>query len=136
VNQSSGSLKRKILRNEECQEVFDKIKGYLQNLPLLVPLVPNRPLILYLTTTERAMECVLGQHDESNMNERVVYYLSKKFTDCESRYKTVEKLCCALVWATKQLWQDILYYTTWLISKLDTLRYIIEMPYLSSRRVR
>jgi len=45
----------------------------------------------------------------------------------------VEKLCCALVWATKQLLQYMLYYTTWMISKLDPFRYIFEKPYLSSR---
>jgi hypothetical protein len=27
----------------------------------------------------------------------------------------------------------MLYYTTWLISKLDSLKYIFEKPYLSSR---
>ena len=30
----------------------------------------------------------------------------------------------------------MLYYTTWLISKLDPLRYIFEKPYLSSRIAR
>jgi hypothetical protein len=30
----------------------------------------------------------------------------------------------------------MLYYTTWLISKLDLLKYIYKKPYLSSRIVR
>jgi hypothetical protein len=119
--------------NEECQEAFDKIKGYLQNPALLVPSLSNRPLIIYLTTTEKVMGYVLGQHDEFGMTETTIYYLSKKFTNCESMYTTVKKLCCALVWATKQLRQYMLYYTTWLISKLDPLRCIFEKPYLSSR---
>ncbi|KAL9347259.1 hypothetical protein Peur_058625 [Populus x canadensis] len=33
--------------NEECEEAFEKIKQYLLNPPLLVPSVPERPLILY-----------------------------------------------------------------------------------------
>ncbi|XP_073268737.1 uncharacterized protein [Populus alba] len=41
--------------DEDCQEAFDKIKQYLQNPPLLVPPVPGKPLILYLTVTESAM---------------------------------------------------------------------------------
>jgi hypothetical protein len=45
----------------------------------------------------------------------------------------VEKLCCALEWATKRLLQYMLYYTSWMISKLDPLIYIFEKPYLSSR---
>jgi len=28
------------------------------------------------------MGCVLGQHDETGNKEHVIYYLSKKFTDC------------------------------------------------------
>ena len=63
--------------NNDCQEAFDKIKRYLQNPPLLVPLTPGRPLILYLTVTETVMGCVLGQHDESGRKEQVIYYLSK-----------------------------------------------------------
>jgi hypothetical protein len=47
--------------DENCQKAFDKIKQYLQKPPLLVPPVHGRPLILYLTVTESAMGCVLGQ---------------------------------------------------------------------------
>jgi hypothetical protein len=118
--------------NEECEEAFEKIKQYLLNPPLLVPPVPERPLILYLTVTETTMGCVLGQHDETGRKERVIYYLSKKFTECESRYTMIEKLWCALTWVAKRLRQYMLYHTTWLISKLDPLRYICENPYLSS----
>ncbi|KAL3579743.1 hypothetical protein D5086_017578 [Populus alba] len=48
----------------------------------------------------------------------------------------IERLCCALVWSTKHLRQYMLYYTTWLISKMDPLKYIFEKPYLSSRIAR
>ena len=34
--------------NEDCQNTFDKIKGYLKEPPILRPPVPGRPLILYL----------------------------------------------------------------------------------------
>jgi hypothetical protein len=46
------------------------------------------------------MRYVLCQHDETR-KERVIYYLSKKFIKYESRYMTIEKLCCALVWVEK-----------------------------------
>ena len=32
--------------------------------PVLVPLVPGRPIILYMTVLDELMGCVLGQHDE------------------------------------------------------------------------
>jgi hypothetical protein len=85
-----------------------------------------------LIVNETTMGYVLGQHDETGRKERAIYYLSKKFTECESRYIVIDKLYCALAWATKRLCQYMLYHTTWFISTLDPLRYISEKPYMSS----
>ena len=75
------------------------MKEYLTNAPVLVPPVLGRLLILYLTVNERSMGCILGQYDETGRKEQVIYYLSKKFTDYESKYSSLEKMCCALAWA-------------------------------------
>ncbi|KAK9017849.1 hypothetical protein V6N11_000850 [Hibiscus sabdariffa] len=122
--------------NDECQVALERIKRQLTNAPILVAPVPERPLILYLTVFENSMGCVLGQHDDSGKKERAIYYLSKKFTEYEARYSPVEKLCCALVWVTNRLRQYMLYHTTWLISKLDPLKYMMEAPALSGRLAR
>ncbi|KAA3458938.1 RNA-directed DNA polymerase (Reverse transcriptase), Ribonuclease H-like protein [Gossypium australe] len=122
--------------NEECQVAFDKIKQYLSNPPVLVPPTPGRPLILYLTVFENSMGCVLGQHDESGKRERAIYYLSKKFTEYEAKYPSIEKFGCALVWVAQRLRQYMLYHTTWLISKLDPIKYIMESTALSGRMAR
>ena len=84
--------------DEECQEAFDKVKEYLTNPPVLVLPIQGKPLILYLTVHERSMGCVLGQHDKTRRKEQAIYYLSKKFTDYESRYSLLEKMCCTLAW--------------------------------------
>uniref|UniRef100_A0A2N9FVS6 Uncharacterized protein n=1 Tax=Fagus sylvatica TaxID=28930 RepID=A0A2N9FVS6_FAGSY len=107
----------KIKWTEDCQRAFDKIKEYLLNPPILVPPTPGRPLILYLTVQEASMGCMLGQQDETGKKEQAIYYLSKKFTEPETRYLLVEKTCCALAWASKKLRQYMLYYTTWLVSR-------------------
>uniref|UniRef100_A0A2N9FGR7 Integrase catalytic domain-containing protein n=1 Tax=Fagus sylvatica TaxID=28930 RepID=A0A2N9FGR7_FAGSY len=86
----------KIKWTEDCQRAFDKIKEYLLNPPILVPPTPGRPLILYLTVQEASMGCMLGQQDETGKKEQAIYYLSKKFTEPETRYLLVEKTCCAL----------------------------------------
>ncbi|KAK9042315.1 hypothetical protein V6N11_017392 [Hibiscus sabdariffa] len=122
--------------NNECQDALEKIKRQLTNAPVLVPPVPNRPLILYLSVFDNFMVCVLGQHDDTGKKEMAIYYLSKKSTEYEAKYSPVEKLCCALVWATKRLRQYMLYHTTWLISKLDPLKYMMEAPALSGRLAR
>ncbi len=64
------------------------------NPPVLMPPVPGRPLILYMTILDESMGCMLGQHDESGKKERAVYYLSKKFTTCEMNYSLLERTCC------------------------------------------
>ncbi|XP_057962379.1 uncharacterized protein LOC131153951 [Malania oleifera] len=125
--------------NQECQLAFEKIKEYLLNPPVLVPLVPGRPLILYLAISENSMGCVLGQHDETGRKERAIYYLSKKFTDYESKYSDLEKTCCALVWTVSRLRQYTLYYSTWQISKMDPIKKAIKgsviAEYLAERAV-
>ena len=98
------------------------------NPPVLVPPMPERPLILYMTMLDESIRCVLGQHDKFGKRERVVYYLSKKFTTCKMNYSFLERTCYALVWATHRLRQYMLNYTTWLVSKMDPIKYIFEKP--------
>ena len=61
--------------NDECQTAFERIKEYLQEPPILMPLIEGRPLILYLTMLDNSMGCVLDQHDESGQKENAIYYL-------------------------------------------------------------
>lgn len=68
------------------------------------------------------MGFVLDQHDKTRKKERVIYYLSKKFIECESRYIVIEKLGCTLAKKAKQLRYYMLYSITSLISKVDPLR--------------
>uniref|UniRef100_A0A2N9GDP3 G-patch domain-containing protein n=1 Tax=Fagus sylvatica TaxID=28930 RepID=A0A2N9GDP3_FAGSY len=114
---------------ETARRAFDKIKEYLLNPPILVPPTPGRPLILYLTVQEASMGCMLGQQDETGKKEQAIYYLSKKFTEPETRYLLVEKTCCALAWASKKLRQYMLYYTTWLAIKGQAIAdYLADYP--------
>ena len=112
------------------------MKEYLTNPLVLVPPVQEKPLILYLIVHERSMGCVLGQHDEAGHKEQAIYYLSKKLMDYESRYSPLEKMCYALAWAAQRLRQYMLYYTTWLITKLDPIKLIFEKPSLSEKITR
>ena len=118
---------------DDCQRAFESIKEYLLEPPILLPPVEGRPLIMYLTMLDKSMGCILGQQDETGKKEYSIYYLSKKFTDCESRYSMLEMTCCALAWAAKRLQQYMLNNTTWLISKMDPIKYIFEKPTLTGR---
>ncbi|RDX84795.1 Retrovirus-related Pol polyprotein from transposon opus, partial [Mucuna pruriens] len=114
------------------EEPEDGVKHYLETPPILVSAVPKKPLILYLTMLEESIGGILGQRDASR-KEQAIYYLNKKFTKCKQRYSTLERTCCALVWAAKRLRQYMLAHTTWLIAKMDPLKYIFEKPALTGR---
>ena len=125
-----------VVWNDYCQKAFDSIKEYFLEPPILVPPVEGRPLIMYLTVLDDFMGCVLGQQKETGKKEHAIFYLSKKFTDCESRYSVLEKTCCALAWAAKRLRLYMINHTTWLISKMDPIKYIFEKPALIGRIAR
>lgn len=76
--------------NDDYQVAFNRIKTYLLK-PVLVPLVPDRSLIMYLAVHETSMGCMLEQYDEIGKKEQVIYYLSKKFADFEFCYSSLEK---------------------------------------------
>ncbi|XP_050875879.1 uncharacterized protein LOC127079534 [Lathyrus oleraceus] len=88
---------------------------------------------MYLTVLEEFMGCILGQQDETGRKEHSIYYMSKKFIDYESQYSMLEKTCCALAWVAKRLCQNMINHTTWLISKMDRIKYNFEKPALNGR---
>lgn len=76
---------------------------------------------------------MLGQEDETGRKELTIYHLSNKFNDCETRYSLLEKTCCAFTWATRRLKQYMLTHITWIISKMDPIKYIFEKLALTGR---
>ncbi|RDX93094.1 hypothetical protein CR513_24687, partial [Mucuna pruriens] len=62
--------------NQECQEAFKKVKQYLESPPVLVPVVPGKPLILYLTVLKESMgaswdsKMILGKNKPSITSTR------------------------------------------------------------------
>ena len=48
-----------VVWNDDCQNAFETIKQYLQEPPVLIPPVPGRLLIMYLTVLEGSMGCVM-----------------------------------------------------------------------------
>ena len=97
--------------NEQCQEAFENIKNYLMKPPILVPPVPKKSSLLYLTTTDTTMGALLAQYLEETRNENAFYYINKKMLPYEEKYSLLEKTCVTLVWATHKLRYYMLDYT-------------------------
>ncbi|XP_027178013.1 uncharacterized protein LOC113777173 [Coffea eugenioides] len=81
---------------------------------------------MYLSVLDGVVRCVLGQHDDSGRKEQAIYYLSKKFMQYEANYSFIEKSYCALAWAAQKLRHYLLSHTTYLISRSDPLKYLLE----------
>jgi len=58
--------------------------------PILVPPVPEKPLFLYLITTDTMMGALLPQYLEESKKENEIYYISKKMLADEEKYTALE----------------------------------------------
>lgn len=114
------------------QFAFEQIKQYLQNPPVLLPLEPGKPLILYLSVIETTMGCMLAQEFEDRV-KKTIYYLSKKMLEYKTHYTLLEKACLALVWATRKLRHYLLAHSIILVSRLDPIKYLFEKSTLTGR---
>ena len=96
--------------------------------PILVPPVLEKPLLLYLTTTDTTIGALLAQYLEESRKENVIYYISNTMLSYEKKYSLLEKACVALVWATCKLKHYMLAFKVLLIAKMDPLKYLMEKP--------
>nr|CAN61210.1 hypothetical protein VITISV_014941 [Vitis vinifera] len=85
--------------------------------------------------SDMALGCMLAQIDDSG-KERAIYYLNKRMLEYEVKYVMIERLCLALVWATRRLRHYMTEYSVHLISRLDPLRYLFDRPALTGRLMR
>ena len=67
------------------QEAFDKIKAYLASPPMLMPSQRGKPLMLYISTSEKSIGSLLAQNNNCG-KEQAIYYLSKILTEEETKY--------------------------------------------------
>ena len=86
--------------------------------------------MFYMCVSDSAFGCVLSQPDETGKKKRAIYYISHKFTPYESRDTLLERTCCALTWLAQKLRHYLSSYTTYLISRMDPLKYIFQKAML------
>ena len=90
----------KVKWNETCQEAFNELKRRLCQKPVLC--MPDYDLEFILRTD--ASDCGLGAilMQEQGNGLQPIAYASKKLSETEQRYATVEKECFATVWGVKK----------------------------------
>ena len=86
---------------EQCQQVFERVKQALCGEPLLYTPDFSLPFILQTDASNRGLGAVLSQ--QVGGTDRPVLYISRKLSEREGRYSTVEKECLAIRWAVGSL---------------------------------
>jgi ribonuclease HI len=127
----------KIKANEEFrwgaeqQRAFKEIKEYLSKPPVLVPPQQDRPFYMYLSVGDTSIALVVIQvHDNK---ERVVFYLSRRMLDAETRYPDIEKLCLCLFFTCTKLRHILLSVEVIIIYKSDVIKHMLLAPMLKGR---
>jgi len=116
---------------KEQQLALDEIKNYLVSPPVLIPPQQGKPFRLYLSTDGMVIGSALIQEFEGK--ERVIYYLSRRLIDAETRYSAIEKLCLCLYFSCIKLRHYLLSDECTVIYKDDVVRYMLSMPIMSGR---
>jgi hypothetical protein len=65
--------------------------------------------------------------------ERVIFYLSRKLLDLETRYSPIEKLCLCLYFSCSKLRHYLLCSEYAVVSKHDVIKHMLSMPILIGR---
>nr|AAX96841.1 retrotransposon protein, putative, unclassified [Oryza sativa Japonica Group]ABA92755.1 retrotransposon protein, putative, unclassified [Oryza sativa Japonica Group] len=115
----------------EQQKALDNIKEYLSSPPVLIPPQKGVPFRLYLSAGEKSIDLVLIQ--ELDRKEQVVFYLSRRLLDAETRYSPVEKLCLCLYFSCTRLRHYLLSNECTVICKADVVKYMLSAPILKGR---
>jgi len=110
---------------------LDEIKNYLVNPPVLIPPQQGKPFRLYLSTDGMVIGSALIQEFEGK--KRVIYYLSRRLVDAETRHSAIEKLCLCLYVSCTKLRHYLLSAECTVICKDDVIRYMLSMPIMSGR---
>jgi hypothetical protein len=121
----------KFIWEEEQQKALDNVKQYLKSSPVLMPPQDNKPFKLYLSANERAIGPALVQEFEGK--ERVVYFVSRRLLDAETRYQAVERLCLCLYFSCTKLRPYLLIVECTVVCKDDVVKYMLSLPILKGR---
>ena len=115
----------------EQQRAFDEIKECLTKPPVLVPPQQDRPFYIYLSVADTSIASVVVQVYDGL--EKVVFYLSRRMLDAETRYPEIEKLCLCLFFTCTKLRHIFLTAEIIIICKSDVVKHMLSTPVLKCR---
>jgi ribonuclease HI len=98
---------------------------------VLVPPQQDRPFYIYLSAGDTSIASVVVQVYDGE--EKVVFYLSRRMLDTETRYHKIEKLCLYLFFTCTKLRHILLFAEIIVICKSDVIKHMLTAPVLKGR---
>jgi len=81
--------------NDDCEQVFQKLKTTLTSPPILHKSDTHQPLLIYITAIDHTVSVALVQ--DVNGTQQPVYFINRTLQDPKTKYQMVEKLALSLV---------------------------------------
>jgi transposase InsO family protein len=97
--------KNQITWTAAAQDSFDRLRNFLITAPILSTPRFDEPFAIQCDASDRALGAVLTQGE--GVNERVIAFLSKKFTGPQRKYAATEKECLAVLVAVRKFRQYV-----------------------------
>jgi hypothetical protein len=112
----------------EQQRAFEEIKEYLARAPVLVPPQQDRPFYIYLSVGDTSIASIVVQVYDGK--ENVMFYLSRRMLDIETRYHEIEKLCLCLFFSYTKLRHILIFTEIIIICKSGVIKHMLSAPVL------
>jgi hypothetical protein len=91
----------------EAKEALARLKDTLSKSPILVPLTPREPLLLYVAATTQVVSAVLvverAEEGHTLLVQRPVYFISEVLSKTKVCYSHIQKLLYAIVLTRRKL---------------------------------
>ena len=87
--------------SEECERSFLKLKEVLCAAPVLRMADHTKPFLVQTDASDHGIGAVLSQEDAEGRDQPIAYR-SRKLTETQQRWSTIEKECYAIVFAVEQ----------------------------------
>ncbi|KAF8089498.1 hypothetical protein N665_0504s0003 [Sinapis alba] len=92
---------KKFLWHEACEKAFAALKRYLTTPPVLAKPDAGDTLYIYIIVSPSAVSSVLIKEDRGEQHPG--FYTSKRITNAETRYPTLERMALAIVISARKL---------------------------------